>query len=107
MVSDLLKYGEVKPDPKLGISVSRVGTTLPDGSVGLLIQELDPGCAGERAGVQVGDYLLAADGEATASSADLLRIRRRFNVGDTMELLLWRNGETLTVTLELNEEFLE
>ena len=34
---------------------------------------------------------------------DLLRVRRRFRVGDQMELKLWRSGEYLAVTLQLLE----
>ena len=49
------------------------------------------------------DYLLAADGKETLSSADLLRARWQHHVGDEMTLTLWRRGEILTVTLELTE----
>jgi serine protease Do len=101
IVNELLTYGELRPEPRLGITVSQAGETLPDGTVGILVQSVTPESAGDLAGVREGDYIVAADGDAVTSSADLLRVRRRFRVGDTMDLTLWRDGETLTVTLEL------
>ena len=103
IVNDLLAYGELQPEPRLGISVNQAGETLPDGTVGIQVVEVNPGGAAELADVRVGDYVVAADGDPITSSADLLRVRRRFHVGDQMELTLWRDGETLTVTLELRE----
>ena len=103
IVNDLLAYGELQPEPRLGISVNQAGETLADGAVGIQVLEVNPGGAAELVGVRVGDYVIAADGEPITSSVDLLRVRRRFRVGDQMELTLWRNGETLTVTLDLQE----
>ena len=37
------------------------------------------------------------------TNQDLFRIRRRLYVGDELTLTLWRNGEVLEVTLELEE----
>ena len=103
IVNQLLEYGEVLPEPRIGVSVSTIGEVLPNGDVGVLVQVVDPGCAADRAGVLVDDYVVEADGEQIASSSDLLRVRRRFKVGDQMELTLWRSGQYLTVTLDLLE----
>ena len=67
------------------------------------MKEVSGGRRGGPAGVRAGDYLLAADGKETLSSADLLRARWQHHVGDEMTLTLWRRGEILTVTLELTE----
>ena len=37
------------------------------------------------------------------SSQDLLRVRRQHYLGEEMSITLWRNGEILEVTLQLNE----
>ncbi|MBQ9618117.1 MAG: PDZ domain-containing protein, partial [Oscillibacter sp.] len=57
----------------------------------------------ERAGVQVGDYIIAADSETVSSSRDLLRVRRRYHVGDDMPLTLWRDGERVEVLISFTE----
>ena len=103
IVNQLLEYGEVLPEPRIGVSVSTIGEVLPNGDVGVLVQVVEPNSAADRAGVLVDDYVVEADGEQIASSGDLLRVRRRFRVGDQMELKLWRSGEYLTVTLQLLE----
>ncbi len=62
---------------------------------------MNAGSAAEKAGVQVGDFIVSAAGAEVTSSQDLLRIRRQFHVGDEMPLTLWREGEQLEVTLVL------
>ena len=99
----LADNGYVLPEPQLGISVSQIGEVLEGGLSGLLVQQVVEGGAADRAGIQVGDYVITADGETLTSSGDLLRVRRRFEIGDRLELTVWRAGELLEVTLELLE----
>nr|WP_325212854.1 trypsin-like peptidase domain-containing protein [uncultured Oscillibacter sp.] len=96
IVNDLLKWGEVRPEPRLGIWVQAEGP-------GLFVSSVDPGTAAEAAGVRAGDYIVAAQGEEMRTNQDLFRVRRTLYVGDTLTLTLLRNGETLEVTLELEE----
>ena len=103
VVNDLLIYGEPQPEPLLGVSVLQVPDQLAEHLWGIQVKEVTVGGAADRAGVRAGDYLLAADGKETLSSADLLRARWQHHVGDEMTLTLWRRGEILTVTLELTE----
>ena len=86
LVNDLLTYGKVRPEPVIGISVSQVPTALPDGTQGIEVYEVSRGSAAEEAGILEGDIVVSADGESTVTSKDLLRIRRRFNVGDQMSM---------------------
>ena len=103
VVNDLLAYGELQPEPLLGLSVMQVPDQLADHLWGVRVADLVSGGAAERAGVQVGDYVLAADGQETLSSSDVLKARWKHHVGDEMVLTLWRDGEILTVTLELTD----
>jgi len=103
LVNDLLAYGRVLPEPVLGISVSQIGTTLPDGTVGVEVFSVEAGSAAAKAGVQKGDFVIRADGTAITASRDLLRIRRRFNVGDQMTLTVYRDGKYLDFTLNLEK----
>lgn len=96
IINDLLEWGEVQPEPLLGVMVIAQER-------GLLVDSVNPGGAAEKAGVQAGDYITAAQGETVRTNQDLFRIRRRLYVGDELTLTLWRNGEVLEVTLELEE----
>ena len=57
----------------------------------------------ETFGHAKGDLLLKADGEALTKSADLLRIRRRHDAGDSLALTYERNGKRSTVNVILRE----
>jgi len=96
IVNDLLRWGEVQPEPRLGVMVITDET-------GLLVKSVDPGTAAEAAGVQAGDYIIAAQGEPVQNTQDLFRVRRRLYVGDELALTLRRDGEILEVTLLLEE----
>lgn len=103
IVNDLLTWGEVKPEPRLGVVVLREGVQLENGIWGLVVQEVDPGSAAEAAGIQAGDYILSAGGEDLRTSQDLMRVRRRTYAGDQLPLILWRDGREIQVVLDLEE----
>ncbi len=96
IVNDLLKWGEVRPEPRIGVWVQT-------DEKGLLVSSVDAGTAAEAAGVQAGDYIVFAQGERVYTNQDLFRVRRGLYVGDRLTLTLLRGGETLEVTLELTE----
>ncbi len=103
MVNDLLAWGEIKPEPLLGVTVPQVGEQLSEGVWGLKVLEVETNSAADWAGVQAGDFLLTADGEPMHSIQDLMRVRRRFHVGDELAVTLWRDGKTIEVIFSLEK----
>ena len=103
IVNDLLTYGEIRPEPLLGITVMRTAEEAAQGVWGLRVDSVTPGGAGDLAGIQKDDFLLTADGEALTTSQDLLRVRRHCYVGETLDVTLWSGGEILEVTLDLKD----
>ena len=101
LVNELLTYGKVAPEPLLGITVEVLGTKLPDGTVGARIQDITPGSAADAAGLQSGDIIVSAGGEPISGSADVLRVRNWFSIGDKMSMRVWRDGTYVDVVLEL------
>ena len=101
LVNELLTYGEVAPEPLLGITVEVLGTRLPDGTVGARIQDVTPGSAAETAGLQSGDVIVAVGNEPISGSADVLRVRGWYSLGDKMPMRVWRDEKYLDVMLEL------
>ena len=85
------------------MTVSRFGTQVADGVWGVEVVSVSPGSAAEKAGVQVGDYVISAGGMDIASSQDVLTARERYQVGDEMPMTLWRDGRSVEVTLVLQE----
>ena len=103
MINDLIAYGEVHGEVMIGVSVQTVPVTLDSGETALLIMDVTPGGPGDEAGLREGDLLLKADGEALTKSADLLRIRRRHDAGDSLALTYERDGKRSTVNVILRE----
>ena len=104
MVNELIAFGEIQPEPELGITVQMRTEPLPDGAWGLTVYAVNPGSGAEQAGVQVGDVIVAAEGEAVFTSADLLRVRRPLSAGDTMTLRIWRDGSYQDIAVTLGEK---
>ena len=63
---------------------------------GLLVSRIDPDRPAGRAGIQVGDILTGAAGEALAKPFDLLRVVNRVPAGTDLEIEAFRDGKQLT-----------
>ncbi len=73
---------------------------------GFRITQVFKGSTAEKAGLGIGDYILAVDDEKLTASApeDYDKLRewiREYRVGDTVELAIGRGEERLTVPVEL------
>ena len=73
--------------------------------VGALVNDVTPGSAAERAGIEPGDVILAFNDEAIESSGDLPPLVGINPPGTEAEVLVVRNGEekTFVVTLDALE----
>lgn len=100
-VNEMIQYGEIQPQPVLGLSISLIPETLPDGEQGLEIVEVTPGLSGDKAGILVGDYIVSFAGQEVKSTSEILAIRRELQVGDLVPVRIWRNGEYLDLTIEM------
>ena len=102
LLNDLLVYGEAQPEPLIGVTVMSMADQLEDALWGIKVLSVAPDTPAAIAGVQVGDYVLAADGKETRTSHALLRARSAHHIGEELQLSLWREGRRLEVTLTLN-----
>ena len=103
LVNDLLTYGEVQPEPTFGVTVNQLGTWLEEDLRGIQVIDVTAGSAADLAGIRTGDFILSAAGTPVNSSQDLLRVRRGLYVSDQVTMEIWRDGQRLEVTLELND----
>ena len=106
VVNQLIASGEVRGRPVMGITVGQVPAeakehyALPDG---LYIVKVSKGSGAEAAGVLPGDVLTHINGQEVLTTADVLAVRDSLQVGDSMVLTLWREGETLELTVVLGD----
>lgn len=103
-VNELIEFGELQPQPVLGVTVNRIPQTLPDGTVGLRLEDITEGLSGDRAGLRAGDYLVGFDGQDIVSYQQLLNIRRGLRVGDEVAVRVYREGEYLEMTMIMMAE---
>jgi S1-C subfamily serine protease len=87
-----------------GVSLAQLGvgtTESPSGQAGALVQEVVPGSGAAEAGIEVGDIIVAVDGEAVTDGSRLRARILAMEPGDQIEVLVERDGnqQTLTVTL--------
>ena len=107
--SDLIKYKKVIR-PYIGVR----GINITDEIIknnpsyklvkGFYVRSVDDFSPAQKAGIQIGDIIIKADGTAVETVDDINEIKDKHSVGDTMELTINRNGEEKTVTVTLVEE---
>ena len=108
VVDDLIGYGVVKGRPMLGITVrpltaeERTGRSLDHG---LWVEQVEEKSDAWTQGIRTGDVLLSAKGVELSVNDDLLELKNALAVGETIRFCLWREGETLDITVELVEQY--
>lgn len=106
IMSQILQYGKVQRG-LLGVSISDFSTETAkalgvDAREGALVQEVVPGSAAEKAGMKVGDVIVAVDGEAVSGASKLRATIGLKRQGDKIRLDVLRDGQQrkLVATLE-------
>jgi Do/DeqQ family serine protease len=107
IMTQILQFGKVQRG-LLGVAISDFSADTAkaygvDAREGALVQEVSSGSAAEKAGVQVGDVIVAVDGEAISSAADLrttIGVRRS---GDKVRLEVLRDGKKRALVATLDE----
>jgi len=106
VVDDLMKKGYVTGRLKIGITTKDITSDLKDYGlpVGIYVSAVESGSAAEKAGIQVKDIIIGVDGKEVTTSAALSAIKESHKVGDSIKILINRNGKEITVTLVFEQE---
>ncbi|MCS6873385.1 MAG: trypsin-like peptidase domain-containing protein [Pyrinomonadaceae bacterium] len=112
VVPQLIQFGEVRR-PKLGAAVRSVeelvarGYRLPVEN-GLVILQVLPGGSADMAGLRgvtadgyLGDIILSIDGQAMNNLDDLYRFLDKKQIGDTVQVEIYRNGRKISIPMKL------
>ena len=106
VVDQIVAQGYVSGRPTLGVKGECLSAfyqhyyRLP---AGLFVTEVIPGSAAQEGGIQPGNILLSIGKERIYSSDDLTRALYHYNVGDTVEVVVFVNGSQELFTLTLSE----
>ena len=106
MITSIIENGYVTGKPSMGILLDDVPQAaqqygVPAGAEVLAILD---GSSADNGGLQVGDIITAVNGTEVSGSSDLQSAVSEFSAGDTVTLSIYRNGETTTVDVTLDEE---
>ena len=106
IVNQLLEQGYVSGRPSLGISgesISRVHQMYYRLPNGLLINYVEPGSSADRVGIKIGDVLLQVNNTSVSSNDELETALYSYAPGDTVDLVIYRNGKQYSVSVTLGE----
>ncbi|TVQ19927.1 MAG: PDZ domain-containing protein [Leptolyngbya sp. DLM2.Bin15] len=70
---------------------------------GVVVVEVAPGSPASLSGLQAGDVIQEINGEAIATGQDIQDMVRSSNVGDRLQISLWREGATRSLTVQTGE----
>ena len=110
MITDIMEKGYVTGKPNVGIlmnDVSSEATARYGIPAGAYVEAVLDGSCGQEAGLQVGDIITAVDDSAVTSSKQLSSAVKNYKAGDSVSFTVYRNGETLTLPVVLDEESAE
>ena len=106
IVDQLIEQGYVSGRPSLGIrgeSVSLFYQRYYRMPAGIFITELDPASDAARKGIQTDDILIRINNTYITSMDDMNTVLYGHEVGDTVEVIIYRAGKQYRVSLTLSE----
>ena len=102
VIEDIINYGKVVDRPYLGVSVRYV----PAGSYygaegGVFVEEMVMNGPAYNAGIKLGDRLVSMGGVEIKETGDIIKVRDSHAVGDTIEVVVERDGKEVTLMLTI------
>ena len=106
IIEKLIQYGAVSGYPAIGITVRglRPGDTDVDSTQGIYVESVNEQSDAYQKGLRPGDIIMAMDGEAVRSVAEMDQLKEDLAVGDTVELTIQREGEEMTLAVEIMDQ---
>jgi len=105
VIEQLIQYGYV-PRPALGIMAYEMSQTDAEewnAPKGVLVTSVRIGGPAETAGLMVDDIIVGIEGQDVESFNQMTRIVKSKTVGDSVLLKVWRDGDTMDVTVVIGD----
>jgi serine protease Do len=106
IIEELINKGYVSGRPILGVTVVSVDASIAEQfgwPSGLYVRDVTKDGPADQAGLIPEDIITHVNGQEMATTTELLALRDTLAVGDKMEMTVYRDGETVTLTLVLGE----
>jgi serine protease Do len=106
VAAELIAKGYVSGRASLGLSVQEItGQTARffRTEAGVYAASVASGGAADKAGVKAGDRIVSLGGQTVTSAAELKAIKEKHAPGDAIEIVVSRDGRSMTLTIVLQE----
>lgn len=105
--NDLVEYGHVIR-PYLGLNLEDLTPTLASQlgisiNKGVLVAYVAPNGPAAKAGIKVNDVITSFQGQNVTEASQLTKLLWEYNVGDTVQLTIWRGNSQQTVSVTLGQ----
>ena len=90
----------ITPDPRYTEEVAK-SNNMP---AGVYVADVLLMSGAQKAGIQPGDIITKVDGQSVKTKDDLDNIKNKHKVGDTLNVEIYRDGETKTLQVVLGED---
>ena len=84
-----------------GSDTPMLGITATEESYGVVVETISEDSPAAKAGVKIGDIIIQADGTPVTTVAKINELRASHSRGDTMTLTVFREGETMELSVVL------
>ena len=106
IINELMSDGKVSKRAALNVSLydysSRSNYYMDeDAEEGCYIVQIVEGGAADKAGLKVKDRIISVDGQTIENAADVKAILAKHKVGDTIEIVVKRDGQEITKSVKL------
>lgn len=102
----LIEYQKVKR-PYIGVSGRDLSEELAKANnlvVGVYVVSVEEFSSAEKAGIKAGDVITSIDGTSISTMDKLNEVKNSHNIGDTIKIKIYRNGEEKELSLTLQEQ---
>ena len=104
IIESIINYGKVVNRPYLGVSLQYVADDSYFGAKGgVFVAEIVKDGPAAKAGFELGDKVILFDGVEIKETGDIIRVRDSHKVGDTIEVVVERDGEEVTLTMVIGD----
>ena len=106
VIQQLIDEGKVIR-PWMGVTVQTIDeddATKYKLVVGAYIAEIEDFSAAQKAGLKAGDVITEVEGTAITNADQVIEIKNKHNVGDTLKMKVYRKGEYRDIELTLEEQ---
>ncbi len=107
IVDQLMMFGYVKGRPLIGVSgrdITQIMARTYEVPEGIYVEEVTPLSGAAKAGIKKGDILTTVAGKEVKTMKELEAVKKNYKAGDTVDVVVFRDGQTKTLSLTFSEE---